>query len=115
VCRQCFEILRVRRDDGPSWFGRGDNERVNCRATAGEPAQKGSATDECFRDGRRDVTGLEKLVLKDVATGMTLETLNEDDGRYSRGPQSRLAQGQDQGQGLLGTFGKTGHSARVEY
>jgi hypothetical protein len=32
-----------------------------------------------------------------------------------RRPQSRLAQGQDQGQRLLGTFGKAGHSPRVEY
>lgn len=115
VGRQCFEILGVRRDDGPSWFGRGDNERVNRRATTRAPAQKGSATGERFRDGRRDVTGLEKLVLKGVATGVTLKTLNEDDGRYLRGPQSCLAQGQDQGQRLLGTFGKSGHSAGVEY
>lgn len=114
VCGQCFEVLGVRRDDGPAWFGRGDNDRVDRRATTSQPAQKGSATGERFRDGRRDVTGLEKLVLESVAPSMTLETLDEDDGRHPWGPKARLAEGPNQSQGLFGTFGKTGNPARVE-
>ena len=111
---QGFEILGVRSDDGPAWFSRGDHERVNSRATTGKSAQKRSATRKRFRNARRDVTGLQELVLDGVATGMTLETLNENDRRDLWRPQPRFAQGEDQSQSLLGTFSEASNAARVE-
>jgi hypothetical protein len=111
---QSLEIVGVRRDHGSTRFRGGDNKRIDGRATSGESAQECRATGESFRDSRGNVTSLQELVLGGVAARMALKTLDEHDGRNLRRPQSRIAQGQDQGQGLLRAFSKASHATGIE-
>ena len=114
VGREGFEILGVRRDHGSAGLSGGDDERIDCGAASGKPAKKRGSTGERFGDGRHNIASLEELVLDGVATRVALETLDENDGGDMRWPQSRLAQGQDERQSLLRTFGEASHATGVE-
>jgi hypothetical protein len=115
VGREGFEILDVRRDHGSSGFGRSDYERIDCGTTSGEPAEKRSTPGKDLGYTRRDIASLEELVLDGVAARVPPQTLDENDGWDMRWPQPGLAQGEDQRQRLLRTFGKARHATGVEH
>lgn len=114
VGRERFQIVDVGSDHCPSRFSGRDHERINGGAASRESAEKGSSPGEGFGDGLCDVASLEKLVFNGVATRVALETLDQNYGGDMWWPQSCFAQGQDQGQSLLRTFGEAAHPAGVE-
>jgi len=109
-----FEIFDVCRNHGSSGFGRSDHERIDCGTTPGEPAEKRSTSGKGLGDSRRDVASLEKLVLDGVSPGVPPQTLDENDGWDMGRPQSGVAQGEDQRQRLLRTFGKARDATGVQ-
>jgi len=115
AAREGFETLDVCRDHGSSGFGRRDHDRIDCGTTSGKPAKKRSTPGKGLGDSRRDCARLEELVLDGVAPGVPLQTLDENDGRDKGWPQPRLAQGEDQRQRLLRTFGQARHATGVEH
>ncbi len=74
-----LEIVEVGSECRSTGFRRSDDQCVDGRTSTGLPAEQRGAARQRFGDLLHDIARLQEAVRDRVATGMTLQTLNEDD------------------------------------
>jgi len=74
-----LEVTGIGGEHRSSRLREGYDQRIDCGAAAGTPAQQGGSASQRFGDDFGDVASLQESILDRVAPRMTLETLDEYD------------------------------------
>jgi hypothetical protein len=86
VRSQCFKVAWIRSEDSPSWFGGGNDQRVDSGASTSVPSQECCAPGQSLAHLFHNVAGFEECVLGGVTSSVPLQTLHEHDGWNRRRP-----------------------------
>lgn len=78
-----FDVGSVAGEDCAAWLGDGHHERIDGRAGAGESAELGCSAGNIHADGRFDDACLQKAMGVGIATGITVQRLDEHHRRTS--------------------------------
>jgi hypothetical protein len=118
-CGRRWRTTRVLRDprrhrDDASRFGTGNDDGVDCGATAGAVAEFACAASERHWQFLTDVAGLEQPVHCGVVALTSRDRLDEDNGRNQRWPRSVSDTRADCGDCILVAIGEEAHSPGVE-
>lgn len=114
VRRECSEILNITGEDDASRLGTGNDDGVDCGATAGAVAEFACAASKRHRQFLADVAGLEQPVHCGVIALTSRDRLDKDDGRNQRWPRSVSDKRADGGDCIPVPLGEETHSAGVE-
>ena len=111
---KCCKIVEIRGQGGAIGLRERHHEGVDGRTATRSSAQKRSAPRQRFGNLIHDIARLQEAVSKRVATSMTVQTLDEDDGWNHGRPETLLPQGKDERGRLPGAFGKPADAAGIE-
>ena len=94
---QGFEIAWIGREGCTAWFGQGDNEGVDGRASPSEPAQVGRTSCKNLGYLLDEVARLQESICDGVACRVALQAFDQHDGRNAGRPEPLAAEGENEG------------------
>lgn len=95
VHRERLEIVEIRSQSGAIGLRERHDQGVDGRTATRSSAQQRRAPRQRFGNLFHDIAGLQETVGQRVATRMTVQALNEDNGRNDGRPEALLPQGKD--------------------
>jgi hypothetical protein len=86
MCRQRPKVLQITTEDRPAWLGTGNDDGVDCGASACERSERPGPASQSLRKFLDDVAGLEEAVDSHVGPVPSGQRLDENDRRHDRWP-----------------------------
>jgi hypothetical protein len=92
VTGKSIQILWVRGEDCPTWFGHSNDKGIHRGAAPSSPTQQCGSAREALWNVFDHIAGFQKLVLGRIAPSVSLKALNQDHGWNCGRPEPFFSQ-----------------------